>query len=429
MSRRNRVSHGAQSPDEAEERRRLGREYLARRNQELLDLREKQKTRKSVTDVSEKEPPSPTFDQLVNADGTLKTNKKEQAKEHEEFNEKMLELPSVPTDEPKSLRRIAIHEPAVEAAFQTGSRYANPFGDEFELSGTLDSQSPTPKPPVPPKIALPDTKKIRKLSVAEKEPSIRQIPILEQAEPVPVDLSYDEQLARALSLSLAESEEAARLARAKEQEQRERDFAAAVAASLADVEKMRINETRDEQSNQLVSLTPDPPISVPTTTTTTSAQHHPSFDNDDLYMLSPNIALRRAVPAPIPEPMVISPYDPIHEAAAAPITPTITSPPQPPQPQLPHHQHSPTTATFSSPELERDAISFSSASSSVSNAFASAPASAAPSEMSLIDFADIESVDSDDDDDSEPDGVLTPGSWTDVGSEVGSEDQEGVRAA
>jgi hypothetical protein len=47
--------------------------------------------------------------------------------------------------------------------------------------------------------------------------------------------------------------------------------------------------------------------------------------------------------------------------------------------------------------------------------------------MSLIDFAEVESVDSGDE--SEPEGVLTPGSWTDVGSDVGSEDQEGHRLA
>ncbi|THX26274.1 hypothetical protein D6D12_06313 [Aureobasidium pullulans] len=410
ISRRNRTSHGPQSPDEAEERRRLGREYLAKRNQEMLDLKERQKMRRSTSDLSEKTPPSPTFDQLVNVDGSLKMNEKDSQdsqQEEEEFNEKTLDLPSVPTDEPKSLRSIPIQEAVMETAFNTGSRYANPFGDEFELSGTLDSRSPTPKPPVPPKIAIEDTNSVRKLSVTQKEPSIRQIPVSDPEESVPDNLSYEEQLVRAMSISLAESEEAARQARALEQEQREMDFAAAVAASLADVEKMR---QKEQESEQLVNLTPDPPISVPTS----------EFDADELYTLSPNLATRRAVPAPFPSHMVIPPYDPVHEAAEA----SVTSPQQHSQTPLP--QHTPTTATFSSPEIERDAISFSSASSTTDD-FASAPASVAASEMSLIDFAEVESVDSGDE--SEPEGVLTPGSWTDVGSDVGSEDQEGHRLA
>ncbi|CAC9890173.1 unnamed protein product, partial [Aureobasidium pullulans] len=341
ISRRNRTSHGPQSPDEAEERRRLGREYLAKRNQEMLDLKERQKMRRSTSDLSEKTPPSPTFDQLVNVDGSLKMNEKDSQdsqQEEEEFNEKTLDLPSVPTDEPKSLRSIPIQEAVMETAFNTGSRYANPFGDEFELSGTLDSRSPTPKPPVPPKIAIEDTDSVCKLSVTQKEPSIRQIPVSDPEESVPDNLSYEEQL----------------------------------------------------------------------------------FDADELYTLSPNLATRRAVPAPFPSHLVIPTYDPVHEAAEA----SVTSPEQHSQTPLP--QHTPTTATFSSPEIERDAISFSSASSTTDD-FASAPASVAASEMSLIDFAEVESVDSGDE--SEPEGVLTPGSWTDVGSDVGSEDQEGHRLA
>lgn len=109
--------------------------------------------------------------------------------------------------------------------------------------------------------------------------------------------------------------------------------------------------------------------------------------------------------------MVAPPYDPVHEAAAISTA----------QPETPHRPHTPTTATFSSPEIERDAISLSSASSTTDD-FASAHASVTASEMSLIDFGEVESVDSGDE--SEPDGVLTPGSWTDVGSDVGSEDHE-----
>ncbi|CAD0083908.1 unnamed protein product [Aureobasidium vineae] len=409
ISRRNGTSHTPQSPDEAEERRRLGRAYLAKRTQEMLDLKEKQKMRRSTSGLSEKAPPSPTFDQLVNVDGSLKSDEKDTQGEGEEFNEKTLELPSVPTDEPKSLRSIPIQEAAT--AFNTGSRYANPFGDEFELSGTLDSRSPTPKPPVPPKIAIEDTSKLRRLSVAQKEPSVRQIPVFDE-EDTPANLSYEEQLVRAMSISLAESEEAARKARALEQEQRDMDFADAVAASLADYEKTRQKEMQEEQNNELINLTPDPPVSVPTY----------EYTDEELYTVSPRVQPRAIVPATIPGPIVIPAYDPVHEAAAV-------SPPQQQQSQTPLPPHTPTTAMFSSPEFERDAISLSSASSASSTIddFASAPGSVAASEMSLIDFGEVESVDSGDE--SEPDGVLTPGSWTDVGSDVASEDQEHHRLA
>ncbi|KAH0387781.1 hypothetical protein KCU92_g1493, partial [Aureobasidium melanogenum] len=397
ITRRNRTSLTPQSPDEAEERRRLGREYLAKRNQEMLDLKEKQKMRRSTSGLLDQTPPSPTFDQLVNVDGSLKTDDKDTEQEGEEFNEKMLDLPSVPTDEPKSLRSIPIQEAnVVETAFNTGSRYGNPFGDEFELSGTLDSRSPTPKPPVPPKIAIEDTNKTRKLSVTQKEPSVRQISVLGPDDYRPTNLSYEEQLVRAMSLSLAESEEAARQARALEQEQRDKDFAAAVAASLADVERIR---QKDQQKEELVNPTPAPP----------APRSVSDYTDEELYTVSPRITSRR--PVTIPGPMVAPPYDPVHEAAAISTA----------QPETPHRPHTPTTATFSSPEIERDAISLSSASSTTDD-FASAPASVAASEMSLIDFGEVESVDSGDE--SEPDGVLTPGSWTDVGSDVGSEDHE-----
>lgn len=407
ITRRNTISQIPQSPDEAEERRRLGREYLAKRNQEMLDLKAKQKMRRSTSELSEKTPPSPTFDQMVDVDGSLKSDKKDTLEESGYFNEKTLDLPSVPTDEPKSLGSTRVQEaPLLAAAFNNGSRYANPFGDEFELSGTLDSRSPTPKPPVPPKIAIDDATKPRRLSVTQKEPSIRQIPILDHDEAIPANLSYEEQLVRAMSISLAESEEAARQVRIMEQEQRDKDFAAAVAASLADVENMRQKEQNNKE--ELINLTPDPPVSVPTTSELT---------DDELYTVSPRMQSRRVVPTTLFESMAMPQYDPVHEAAA-----TSSNP----HPQTPLPAHTPTTATFSSPEYERDAISLSSASSTTDD-FASAPASVAASEMSLIDFGEVESVDSGDE--SEPDGILTPGSWTDVGSDVGSEDQEHHRLA
>jgi hypothetical protein len=373
ISRRNRTSHASQSPQEADERKQLGLAYLAKMNEE----KERQKMRRSVSGLSEKTYNSPTFDQLVNADGTLKTDK-----EQEEFNEKTLNLPSVPTDEPKSARGIPVQIAMAETASVVASRFANPFGDEFELSGTLDSPLSTQTPAVPPKIALQHNQAIRKLSVTQKEPSIiDQLDLVsDQAgfiadqqniissndkdddddgfvsnehDSPPFQLSYEEQLARAMSISLAESEKVNRISRALEQEQHDMDFEAAVAASLVDAEKTL---KLDQQTPS-----PDPPVSVPSTSL--------DSDSDELYTLSPNLAARDAV--------LSVPYDPVHEAASS---------------------------SSSSPTL-----------SSPSSVTASVAASS---------YFDVESIDSGDE--SEADGVLTPSSssWTEVGSEVGSEEDE-----
>lgn len=189
-------------------------------------------------------PPLGSFDRLVDLDGSLKAdlNAKEDM-------ESTLELPSPPTDEPKSFgrRKIAIAdtiEPEPEetrstpvSAFEAGSRWANPFGDEFEVEAS-GYATPKPRAPaVPPKISFAEDPVT---SVPELHPESE----LEQPEPVSVEGSNeeeamseswteDEQLARALSLSMAD-EERRRKERIAQQDSEDPDIAAAIAASLVD---------------------------------------------------------------------------------------------------------------------------------------------------------------------------------------------------
>lgn len=255
--------------DEAE-RRRLGREYLARRNQEMMEAKEKSKMKKSAASLSpsgnlgststdknasrafvensamiqQSAPPLGSFDRLVDLDGSLKA--KFTAKEDVEST---LELPSPPTDEPKSFgkRKIAIAEtiePVQEesrstpvSTFEAGSRWANPFGDEFEVEAS-GYATPKPRAPaLPPKISLAEDPET---SVPELHPESE----LDQPESASVERSYgeealseswteDEQLARALSLSMAD-EEKRRKEKIAQQDSEDPDIAAAIAASLAD---------------------------------------------------------------------------------------------------------------------------------------------------------------------------------------------------
>ncbi|KAF1345167.1 hypothetical protein BDV97DRAFT_360536 [Delphinella strobiligena] len=255
--------------DEAE-RRRLGREYLARRNQEMIDAKEKSRMRKSAASLStsgnleststdknasrafvensaiaqQSAPPLGSFDRLVDIDGSLKADCT--AKEDMEST---LELPSPPTDEPKSFgkRKVAIAEiiePEQEesrstpiSAFEVGSRWANPFGDEFEVEAS-GYATPKPKAPaVPPKISFAEDPET-------SVPGLHPESELEQSEPASVERSYgeeamseswteDEQLARALSLSMAD-EESRRNERMAKQDSEDPDITAAIAASLAD---------------------------------------------------------------------------------------------------------------------------------------------------------------------------------------------------
>jgi len=408
---------------------------------------------------------SGSFDKLVNDDGSLKTEEKE--------------LPSPPVEEPRlSEKTIVVEEgTAVEEAvpvhnasvtgFQTGSRYADPFGDEFELSDlSLMDRSATPKPPVPPKIAL-----------EEKQPMVDVAPMPATDDEIPAEnLSYEEQLARALSLSLAGGE-AARRARYIDED--DALLSAAIAASLADAEKKerpQDTKSRQPEMSQLVDLAPDPPVSVPQLPAVDASRGLSGFtrlglqqrapellsqDNDELYTLSPELA--HATPVQIIDPISIPPYDPYESSSFHSTSNTLESSSKladtkeeanlteatvvaddaapslinfedvASQTLMPDQTgaRTPTTAATLSPHFERDTISFD-ADSETDDEFASVVSghshAASESEHSLFEVGetmDVESMD-DSSDEEEGDGVLTPGSWTDVGSEVGSEDSARV---
>jgi hypothetical protein len=453
----------------AEERRRLGREYLARRNMEMSALKEK----RGVSSPAAEEPPSsPTsFDSMVDGDGKLRLVDKQ--------------LPEVPPSEPEhEMKQLRQPVPVAEASssssnaggwgWQLGAALANPFGDEYELDRSI-----TPKPPVPPKISL------------ESKPQPEQArPMVEPQQQEPEtgheELSYEEQMAIALSLSESETSKPSATVRQNSQEEPDDDMRAAIEASLRDMDGQQaahaiahavpVTPRLIGNSKQaLVDLTPDPPISTPqdlprgdwTSLFDHSVWSHEekaadppisvppqAVDEDDLYTATPQLTRARlavhdseqAQPRAI---VATKPYDPVHEAASAqqqqaPLEASFysaqsrsTSPPT-----------SHTMSNVPSPlvDISEDAVpavvghtatdhsqisSIMLASTSSSEAFASLPAtsrgrtppqhtaSVAQSEMSDVEVIDV-LEDSDVDMLSEEgDGVATPDSWTEVGSQDG----------
>ena len=373
------------------ERRRLGREYLAKRNQEMLRRLSGRRSipvdgPESDSVVNEKTPveenPLTTntlFEHLVNEDGTL-----------------MEKRPTATT----------------QMAFEAGSRYGNPFGDEFEMSETLQME----KPPVPPKIALD-----KNPTVATREVITRQ----EETEEDLSSLSFEEQLARAMSLSMGHKG-----GNAHEQDngshQDDPDLAAAIYESLRDTDARDSRQSSSQPGATKKSIEPE--------------------TDDELYYLSPQHTQANTASQ--------SRYDPVHEAATQVSTPPMQSistisGTASTQPQMPilesmfgqsnlidlsesSRQHpgellSPTTDADTTTSLEpnSDAESSGFNSDSDNDEFASLapseisrPQSIAQSEGSLIEVEDVD-IDSMSDDD----GIRTPGSWTDIASQVGDSER------
>lgn len=428
VSRRLR-SGSSQSAIDLEERRRLGREYLARRNQLLLD-REQEKSSASVTNlepsdvetlsITEKQPLNNSFDGMVNNDGTLRSEEKPP-----------LEATMGGATTPMGLLKGALgldtssQDDTNQRSFHTGSRYANPFGDEYELADTQHAErSGIVRPPVPPKIAL------------DEKPSVHTREIQEDNEEGLDNLSYEEQLARALSLSLAENERTIRLDKQRRQSKEEdASLAAAIRASL---ENEQHDSLRKDDSRGIFHNAP---------------QSFEPYTDDELYTLSPQHT--HAQPA-----FNADRYDPVHEAAAnsnesTPAlfqsisslsaeprskSPSIVDEPsidrdllidlseQPEQTSMDVrpgdeelHVARTIETTTSTPQLRNMTDSHDTASNFEADDFSSLPdseasrsRSIAASDMSLVEVedVDIDSMPSDDD------GIRTPGSWTDVGSQV-----------
>jgi len=476
---------GPGDDDAAAERRRLGREYLAKRNREIMELQEK----RGISSPAAEEPPaSPTsFDAMVDREGKLKPSD--------------MELPAVPDAEPEEpthemqqLEQPASLAPApVPAAsnggwgWQLGAALANPFGDEFELERSM-----TPRPPVPPKIKL-ETKPVPE--VVQQAPRTQQDPETRQEE-----LSYEEQMAIAMSLSEAETSKPSATVRQNNTEDLDADLRAAIEASLRDMDGQQAahaiaHAAPDtprlvaQSTEPLVDLTSDPPISAPQELPRgdwTSLFDHSVWseeekaadppvsvppqavdaDEDDLYSATPQLTRARLAVHDSTQGNAQSgpstrPYDPVHEAAyvqqqqqlQAPLEASFysahsrsTSPPtshtlsDPPQ-LIDVSEGRALAVTNPTPTVRSRASSVMLNSTSSSEVFASLPAisreqtpprqvaSAPRSEMSDVEVIDV-LEDSDVDLLSEEgDGIATPDSWTEVGSQDGESEVGQVEAA
>jgi hypothetical protein len=476
---------GPGDEEAAEERRRLGREYLARRNREMMELQEK----RGISSPAAEEPPaSPTsFDAMVDREGKLKASD--------------MELPAVPGAEPESqkpaqeMRQLEQPGPVAPVpstggwGWQLGAALANPFGDEFELERSI-----TPRPPVvPPKIKL-ETKPTPE--VAQQVPQEQHDPETRHEE-----LSYEEQMAIAMSLSEAETSMPSATVRQNNPEEPDADLRAAIEASLRDMDGQQAAHAIEHgapvtprlmaQSKQpLVDLTPDPPISTPQELPRgdwTSLFGHSVWsdeqkaadppisvppqavdtDEDDLYSATPQLtrarlAVHDSSQGTSQASSSSRPYDPVHEAAfvqqqqqlQAPLEASFysahsqsnsqpTSPTMSDAPQLidVSERRSPLAVVNHTPTVRSRASSVTlDSTSSSSEVFTSLPAisreqtpprpaSSAPrSEMSDVEVIDL-SEDSDVDMLSEEgDGVATPDSWTEVGSQDGESEFGQVEA-
>jgi hypothetical protein len=452
---------GPTDPDEAEERRRKGREYLAQRNQQMYELQQRRKAAARAN--GDATPPTPTFDALVDSTGMLKTPDEEEEKE-------LPMLPSPPTNEPVSgdvraeMKEVArdlsqpmLAEGPSSSGWQVGSAFANPFGDEFEMERSITS-----KPPVPPKIAL---ERVPDPEISVPEGLEELTPIEPRPEPEPVDhshLSYEEQLAIALSLSEQDSPaNAAGQAHTRSTEEHQ-NVQAAIAASLKDIE--------DRSASQpLVDLSPSTPIVSPqrsdwermfdSNRSINTSRLPPSNSNDaqsemsdELYRVTPQLTRARLANLEAQQGTTRSslPFDPVRDAASITVQAAAqdtmdasfysafddVSPAAPPADNNNNTQlidvsdtpqedgtKTPTTQAHSSFgfQTDSDTETFASISQPASSRAQSRPRS----EMSGIEVVDVdEDSDADVLSDDEGDGVTTPDSWSEVGSRDGESDVE-----
>ncbi|PNS20992.1 hypothetical protein CAC42_3329 [Sphaceloma murrayae] len=432
------------NPIDAEERRRLGREYLARRNQELLDIKNKRNPDKgeatqetgvvNATDTvanREKSGSVGSFDHLVTDDGSLRIDEKRLLP----ASDVQSELPAYQALETPAKVPVAI------SALQAGSAFANPFADEFAMSDTMDfGRSSTPKPPVPPKIALGD-----ETPAASASPPMTNVedPSEQAPEDEEQDFSYEEQLARALSISLAENEASTQRTIRRTLTEQEA-FERAIEESLKDAQKSTpVPEPALSPKGPLVDFSSD--VTAPTSSNNPFRQHRPDED-EDLYYLTPSTTGVRPNDgsSSIPQVRSTAQYPNMAEFLEAfqsapsqtreydfPDVPTGSLTAGSPSVETPRHEDlalpaeaiqptSPTTATLSPSLPPQDALSTGYHTESETDDFASLPDSTAQSEGSLV---EVEDVDIDSMSDEEDDGIHTPRSWSEIGSDVGDSER------
>jgi hypothetical protein len=221
---------GPTDPDALAERRRMGRAYLAQREQQIFEMQQ----RRSIASIGGPQviSPTPSFDALVHEDGSLKTGSEpvtteqlpEQVRDAAREVERQLEMP------------IAATPPvaAASSGWQLGSAFANPFSDEYELDRSI-----TPRPPtVPPKVAMnevPDPE----ISVPRELTPRPIAPTLAEETQQDNDLTYEEQLAIALSISEQESNLTSAAGHDAQGVAEDAAFHAAVAASLKEMTRQQ----------------------------------------------------------------------------------------------------------------------------------------------------------------------------------------------
>lgn len=469
---------GPSDPDEAEERRRKGREYLAKRNQQMHELQQKRKAAAKLEGTVT--PPSPTsFDALVDSEGKLKGPAVEETEV----------LPSPPVFEPVSeklrqdmreVERQLVQPMLVEesssgmSGFQMGSRLADPFSDEYAME-----RSQTPKPPVPPKVALDRGESAESRGMPGSYSPLGTEAQQMQMEGSSEELSYEEQLAIALSLSEAESSANAATVR-QTQPDDDVDLRAAIQASLRDMDGQQAAHavahaepfTPHPSSNDvqpLVDLTPPSPTISPqqrqvrsdwealfdrssshSYETSALAQPPASETDDELYRVTPELTRARLATLDAQQTSSTSSiaYEPVGETADTSLQPpppvvdasfysAASSISPPPSSQTFAHE-TPEPPNVPQEQLQRESVntprsnssSFGFQTDTDSETFASVSGSRAQS-VAQSEVSGVEVVDVIDDSDvdmlsEEGDGIVTPDSWSEVGSRDGEESEVGA---
>ena len=366
-------------------------------------------------------------------------------------------VPSQPKGKMRELvqtRSNAAPPAAGVSAFDLGARYADPFGDEYGM----ESATPKQAPAIPPKVALQDEPEFQpeRLTLADSFPYPSSTHRAETETTWPADeLTYEEQLAIALSLSEQDTLQAnavtvrdrqpgtqALLSAATQQlqtvvgdehDEDEANLRKAIAASLQDT--MVGESSAPAPLVDLTPLVPDPEISVPPVATGARSRResdwealfdseHPSshttsqaaFDppesvgTDELYHLTPQ--LTRARLASHDQAIRQSVHDPVREAAATGSAAVITSGGQQ-TPQKDASFYSAASSAVGAPRTMAETSGFGTESSIASETFASMSASTSALEGGEDSVVDVESLSDD------GSGVNTPDSWTEVGSRDG----------